>query len=163
MIRGKRDLNWFELVCFFLLTPWSMGFKRNDIFHTLVSHNLSSTQSKLLILPVFFSFVLCLFSYIRWVSPSVAAMSSPVAASAPQDVSDITREFPQLNIDQSATPNEIQNPEPQPPVVQPVGRGFILPERTRLDFSACLLCVQWVALDANLGREIELSKWSFQK
>ena len=55
----------------------------------------------------------------------VAAMSSPVAASAPQDVSDITREFPQLNIDQSSstTPNEIQN-ESQPPVVQPVGRGF---------------------------------------
>jgi len=51
----------------------------------------------------------------------VAAMSSPVAASAPQDVSDITREFPQLNIDQSSstTPNEIQN-ESQPPVVQPV-------------------------------------------
>ena len=54
-------------------------------------------------------------------------MSSPVA-SAPQDVSDITREFPQLNIDQSSsTPNEIQN-ESQPPVVQPVGRGFILPD-----------------------------------
>lgn len=47
-------------------------------------------------------------------------MSSPVA-SAPQDVSDLTREFPQLNIDQqsSSTPNEIQN-ESQPPVVQPV-------------------------------------------
>ena len=59
----------------------------------------------------------------------VAAMSSPVAASAPQDVSDITREFPQLKIDQSSssTPNEIQN-ESQPPVVQPVGRGFILPD-----------------------------------
>ena len=67
-------------------------------------------------------------------------MSSPVA-SAPQDVSDITREFPQLNIDQSSTPNEIQN-EPQPPVVQPVGRGFILPEYARgsILVHVCSLC-----------------------